>query len=87
MNRLRKSLKVLEQGLNDSLATVDDKEGERLIQAAKRVGMMLVLETQIAECGYWLKRNTTPVLRKYFPAPIQQHVDLYDLQSQCVEVP
>jgi capsular polysaccharide transport system ATP-binding protein len=80
------ALVILEKGMNGNPAKVDDEEGINIIQVAKQIGMQLVGGNQIAKLGYQLRPNATPMLQKYVPAPHNKHVDLYDLQSQCVKV-
>jgi len=80
------ALDMLEKGMNGEPATVDHEEGKLVIQLALQSGKQLLSVGQIAKLGYRLKQDAMPVLRKYFHAPHEKHIDLYDLDSQCVKV-
>ncbi len=83
--RLR-AVVFLEQGTRGMPAAVDHEEGVRIIQEANQQGMQLVGVGQIAQLGHKLKLDAIPMLRKYYPAPHNKHLDLYDLKSQCVKM-
>lgn len=80
------ALAALEEGRRGKSLMVDHEEGGRIIQEARQLGMQLVVLGQLAQLGYELKPDVTPMLSKFFPAPHNKHIDLYDLHSQCVKV-
>lgn len=80
------ALAILEKGMGGAPEQVDHEEGSRIIQVAKQLGMELTGAGYIAKLGHQLKPDATPVLRKFFPAPHNNHIDLYDLHSQSVKV-
>jgi capsular polysaccharide transport system ATP-binding protein len=80
------TLLILEKGMNGEAEEVDHAEGERIQKEANQLGMQLVGAGQIDKLGYKLKPGSTPALRKYFPAPHNKYIDLYDLHSQCVKM-
>ncbi|MEO8333094.1 MAG: ABC transporter ATP-binding protein [Gallionella sp.] len=81
------ALAILKKGKDGAPETVDHEEGIRIILFARQMGMELVSRGQITGLGYQPKLNATPVLRKYWesPNPNNQHVDFFDLHSQCVK--
>ena len=81
-----KAVVLLEQGMAGEPAAVDHEEGVRVIQEANQQGMQLVGLGQLAQLGCNLKPGAIPMLKKYYPAPHNKHLDLYDLKSQCVKV-
>lgn len=78
-------LAALESGMAGAPATVDHEDGVRIVQEARLQSIQLVGIGQIAQLGYILKPDAIPVLKKYFPAPHNKHIDLYNLHSQCVK--
>jgi len=87
IQQYQEALDTLEKGMKGEPVTVDHEKGIRVIQLARQAGKELLGTGQIAKLGYQPKPGATPVLRKYHPAPNEtQHVDLYDLHSQCVKV-
>ena len=84
INRLRAALDTLEQGFNEHPVSTGDGEGYALIKHAQKVGIELVSETAARKQGYKLKKGAKPILFKYFKAPIQKYIPLYDLHSQFV---
>lgn len=85
IKRQQFALDVLEKWKSGVTVTVDHAEGDTVIQEARRQGMQLVNLRQISRLGYELKPDAIPVLRKYFPAPHNEHFDLYDLYRQCMK--
>lgn len=83
--RLR-AVVLLDEGMAGRPASVNHEEGVRVIQEANQQGMQLFALGQIAQLGYNLKPGSIPMLRKYYPAPHNKHLDLYDVKSQCVKV-
>ena len=77
------ALEALEKGIKGAPLMVDHEEGSFIMQEARQLGMQLFILGQITQQGYKLKPNCLPILRKYFPAPHNKHLDLYDLNSQC----
>lgn len=86
MKQLQISFRVLAAGLQGTPATVSEKQSAPLLQAAGKLDMMLLEPAQITERGYRIKEGSTPVLRKRTPASAGELVDLYDLETQCVEM-
>lgn len=84
--RLRRSLGVLQKGLMGEPAILDPKAAKRVIAQAKHVGMMLLSEQQIVSRGYRLKIGAIPLLKRRSLQSLDQTIDLYDLNSQCVKV-
>ena len=84
INRLRAALDTLEQGLNGNPVSTGDGEGHALIKHAQKFGIELVSETAAKKQGYKLEKAANPVMYKYFKAPIQKHIPLYDLHSQFI---
>lgn len=80
------ALNALEKGFQGMPLTVDHEEGTRIMQEARQLGMQLFIAGQIAQQGYALKAGARPLLRKYFAAPHNKHLELYDLLSQCEKV-
>ncbi len=80
------ALAALEEGRMGKPQLVDHEEGLRTIQEARTLGMQLVGIWQLAQLKYKLKPDVTPMLSKFFPAPHNKYIDLYDLHSQCVKV-
>lgn len=83
--RLRAIL-LLEEGVRGIPATVDHEEGLRIIREANQQGMQLIGLGQLVQLGKKLKPGAQPILNKYYPAPHNKHLELYDLKSQCVEL-
>jgi capsular polysaccharide transport system ATP-binding protein len=81
--RRQLAVDILEKGRSGKPETVDHEAGRGIIQAAKQAGMALVTKGQLKKLGYRLKPEATPMLRKFFPAPHNKHIDLFDLNSQC----
>lgn len=77
---------ALEKGMAGEPQTVDHEEGMRIVHMAREQGVQLVGPGQLVQLGYNLKPDAIPVLKKYFPAPQNKHIDLFDLQRQCVKV-
>ncbi len=83
--RLRAIL-LLEEGIRGDPATVDHEEGLRIYMEANQQGMQLVGLGQMAQLGHKLKPGAIPILNKFYPAPHNKYLGLYDLKSQCVKV-
>jgi len=83
--RLEAVLEMLQQGKNGTPVCVEFEEFKGVVQTAKKAGIELASEGQIAKRGYQLKPDELPVLRRRAPEPINKLVDLYDLHTQCVK--
>jgi len=77
------AIEALEKGMRGAPLMVDHEEGLRIMQEARQLGMQLVEAGQILQQGYMLKPEAGPLLKKYFAAPHNKHLELYDLLSQC----
>ena len=80
------ALAALEEGRRGKPLMVDHEEGGRILLEARQLGMQLLGIGQLAQLGYKLKPDVTPILSKLSPASLNKYIDLYDLQSQCVKV-
>ena len=86
MEKVRKqqeALEMLEKGRLGMPESVDHETGRHIIRVAKQAGIELVTLGKLKKMDYRLKQGATPMLRKFFPAPHNKQIDLFDLNSQC----
>ena len=86
INSLRRSLITLEAGIKGMPAAVSEVDSVRYIQHAKKIGMELLTEKQIAERGYILRKGEAPMLRMSSTSTQDQQTDFYDLGTQCEQI-
>lgn len=82
LKRLRKTLKLIEQGVNGAPAVVGLKEAERLVGRARTFDLELMSVPQLARRGYRIMENALPILRARGDGS-DEFIDYYDLKTQC----
>ncbi|MFT3960912.1 hypothetical protein [Propionivibrio sp.] len=80
--RLRDALNVQIKTTNDGGPSVWMGAGKALEKHWQVLGVRLISKTRGEKLGLALKRNARPLLIRYFGAPINDHVALYDQFTQ-----
>lgn len=82
----RTAMDALEKGMRGAPVSVSHEEGLLVMQEARQQGMQLFTQGQITQSGYKIKPESKPIVKKYFAAPHNKHLELFDLNSQCEKV-
>lgn len=80
--RLRVALDILIRAIDNGGPTEWKGAGEALQRHWEKVGVKLISRTKGEKLGLALKRGAKPLLVRYFGAPINDHIALYDQHSQ-----
>ena len=74
-------LKVLEDGLEGKPHSLGAGEADAFEKSLARLEIQFLSVSKATKEGLELKRGASPVVNRYYGAPISKHVDLYVLEQ------